>query len=192
MCYLYNSEMKDQKHQPFMEGKTEWRWNGRAWLSAKRKKTWFKQATHQRAFPPSRMLKAKSAQLLNSALFLTSFPALTVNAFLSIMGRRWQFNILEITRYPKDCLGAERLAGAPPPIHGTASWQHNGTWMPGHGNTHGGLHACSGLYGIFWLRDGKIHFKKKEEKRKKKKRKTLFIIEETLKRCRLIADTQSS
>lgn len=56
MCYWYHPNMKDQKPEPFMKGKTECQCSGMGWLSTKRKKTWFKQATLQRDSPPSRTL----------------------------------------------------------------------------------------------------------------------------------------
>lgn len=63
-----------------------------------------------------------------------------------------QENTLEITPCPGDCLGADR-------IHGVASCfvSTTTTWLPGHGHTQGSVHECSCLYGIFWLRDGKVH-----------------------------------
>lgn len=107
------------------------------------------------------------------------------------MGEKGLLNTLEITPCPGDCLGADR-------VHGVASCfvSTTTTWLPGHGHTQGSVHECSCLYGIFWLRDGKVHWTKNKNKKKKERRKEnkkekgrqrkLFIIAETLKSCQLV------
>ena len=63
-----------------MKRKTELQWSGTAWLSTMYKKTRFKQATHQRPFPPFWNAPGRHAQLLTPALLLTFFPMPTVNS----------------------------------------------------------------------------------------------------------------
>lgn len=97
---------------------------------------------------------------------LISFPVLTVNPFpLS----RWVGRSAYVLRFRDHPLPQGlSVSHASPAIHRSRLRVHQHTRnMPGHGNTPVVIHKGSGLYSIFWLRDGKIHLKKKRGKQKK-------------------------